>query len=159
MGTALRDRRRAGSARVDALAGLAPVQQPINDHPQFTANGSLRSERPDMVRSLVLVTGFPWGAATRLKLLCEPWLELIRTNRATFMKLLTLTALTPRFLSSLDPTTIEKLMDDAISATNWEGIARQVELDLQVDIRAHRHPRGLDACARGKVSRARCPRR
>jgi 3-oxoadipate enol-lactonase len=97
---------------------------------------SLASERPERIRSLVLVAGFAWGAETRMKLLFELWLELIRSDRAAFMKLLTLTALTPGFISSLDTPTIEKIMGDAIAATNWEGIARQVELDLQVDIRA-----------------------
>jgi 3-oxoadipate enol-lactonase len=97
---------------------------------------SLASERPDRVRSLVLIAGFAWGAETRMKLLFELWLELIRSNRAAFMKLLTLTALTPRFFSSLDAPTLEKIMGDAIAATHWEGLARQVELDLQVDIRA-----------------------
>jgi 3-oxoadipate enol-lactonase len=95
----------------------------------------LASERPEMVRSLVLVAGFLWGGETRLKLLFELWRELIRTNRAAFMKLLTLSALTPAFISRLDTPTLETIISDMIAATNWDGIERQVELDLKVDIR------------------------
>ncbi len=115
----------------------------------------LASESPDMVRSLVLVAGFLWGEETRLKLQFELWGELIRTNRAAFMKLLTLSALTPAFISRLDTPTLETIMNDMIVATNWEGIERQVELDLKVDIRTQaptvRCPTLVIACSQDQV--------
>jgi 3-oxoadipate enol-lactonase len=143
--------------QVAAVAEAAGLERfDLVGHSLGAAAGvSLALERPDMVRSLVLVAGFLWGGETRLKLLFELWLELIRTNRAASMKLLTLMALTPQFLSSLDTPTIEKMMGDVISATNWEGIARQVELDLQVDIRAQAPTLGCSTlvvgCAKDQI--------
>jgi pimeloyl-ACP methyl ester carboxylesterase len=95
----------------------------------------LAARSPQMVRSLVLVAGFLWGSETRLNLQFQLWRELASTNPLAFMKLLTLTALTPQFVSSFDIQTIEKMNIDLTSVINWDGLVRQVELGMKVDIR------------------------
>jgi pimeloyl-ACP methyl ester carboxylesterase len=104
----------------------------------------LACQLPEPVRSLTLVAGFPWGGEPRLKLQFELWLDLIRTNRDAFLRLLLLMGLTPAFISSVGNAAIEEMINGYMPLANWEGMARQVELDLLVDVR-------------GQAERVTCP--
>ena len=94
----------------------------------------LAASSPDLVRSLIVVAGFSRGAEPRLKLQFELWLDLLRTNRDAFLRLLLLSGLTPAFVSSVGASTIEDMIQGYMPLANWEGITRQVELDLAVDV-------------------------
>jgi 3-oxoadipate enol-lactonase len=94
----------------------------------------LAASSTDLVRSLIVVAGFSRGAEPRLKLQFELWLDLLRTNRDAFLRLLLLSGLTPAFVSSVGASTIEDMIKGYMPFANWEGIARQVELDLAVDV-------------------------
>jgi 3-oxoadipate enol-lactonase len=94
----------------------------------------LAASSADLVRSLIVVAGFSRGAEPRLKLQFELWLDLLRTNREAFLKVLLLSGLTPAFVSSVGTSTIEDMIKGYMPLANWEGIARQVELDLAVDV-------------------------
>jgi 3-oxoadipate enol-lactonase len=95
----------------------------------------LATTSPHRVRSLTLVAGFAWGGESRLKLQFELWLDLLRTNRDAFLRLLLLSGLTPTFISMLGHAAIEDLIEGYKPLANWEGLRRQAELDLRVDIR------------------------
>ena len=95
----------------------------------------LAATSPDLVRSLILVAGFPWGAEPRLRLEFELWLDLLRTNRTAFLRLLLLSGLTPAFISKLGVSAVEEMITGYRQVANWEGIERQVALDLVADIR------------------------
>ncbi|UVK40688.1 alpha/beta hydrolase [Mesorhizobium sp. AR10] len=95
----------------------------------------LATTAPDLVRSLVLVAGFPSGAEPRLRLEFELWLDLLRTNRTAFLRLLLLTGLTPAFISKLGVGAVEDMITGYMPFANWEGIERQVTLDMVADIR------------------------
>ena len=84
----------------------------------------LAATSPDLVRSLIVVAGFSWGAEPRLKLQFELWLDLLRTNREAFLKLLLLSGLTPTFLSMLGTSAIQDMIKAYVPLANWEGIAR-----------------------------------
>src|SRR6202043_2865499 len=86
------------------------------------------ADRFDLVRSLIVVAGFSRGAEPRLRLQFELWLDLLRTNRDAFLRLLLLSGLTPAFVSSVGASTIEDMIKGYMPFANWEGIARQVEL-------------------------------
>src|SRR5229473_1390975 len=88
----------------------------------------LAATSPDLVRSLIVVAGFPWGAEPRLKLQFKLWLDLLRTNRDAFLRLLLLSGLTPAFVSRVGTSTIEGMMQAYKALANWQGIARQVQL-------------------------------
>jgi Alpha/beta hydrolase family len=95
----------------------------------------LAATSADLVRSIIVVAGFSWGAEPRLKLQFELWLDLLRTNRDAFLRLLLLSGLTPAFVSRVGTSTIEGMIQAYKPLANWQGIARQVELDLAVDVR------------------------
>ena len=97
---------------------------------------TLAAQRPDRVRSLTLVAGFLWGGAPRMKLLFELWRDLIQTNREAYVKLLALTALSDKFFQSRMAADLDALMTTIIVQTDWDGLARQIDLDLMVDIRS-----------------------
>jgi pimeloyl-ACP methyl ester carboxylesterase len=94
----------------------------------------LAASSPDLVRSLIVVAGFLRGAEPRLKLQLELWLDLLRTNRDAFLKLVLLSGLTPAFVSRVGTATIDDIIKGYMPLANWEGIKRQVELDLAVDV-------------------------
>jgi 3-oxoadipate enol-lactonase len=94
----------------------------------------LAASSADLVRSLIVVAGFSSGAEPRLKLQFELWLDPLRTNREAFLRLLLLSGLTPAFVSSVGASTIEDMIKGYMPLANWEGITRQVELDLAVDV-------------------------
>ena len=94
----------------------------------------LAASSADLVRSLIVVAGFSRGAEPRLKLQFELWLDLLRTNREAFLRLLLLSGLTPAFVSRVGASTIEDMIKGYMPLANWEGITRQVELDLAVDV-------------------------
>src|SRR5258708_10993097 len=80
----------------------------------------LACQSPELVRSLILVAGFPWGGEPRLKLQFELWLDLIRTNRDALLRLLLLSGLTPAFISRVGNAAIEEMINGYMPLANWE---------------------------------------
>jgi len=70
----------------------------------------LAASSADLVRPLIVVAGFSRGAEPRLKLQFELWLDLLRTNRDAFLRLLLLSGLTPAFVSRVGASTIEDMI-------------------------------------------------
>ncbi|WP_315743661.1 MULTISPECIES: alpha/beta hydrolase [unclassified Bradyrhizobium] len=96
---------------------------------------AIAARHPDLVRSMIAVAGFAFGSEPRLQLQFELWLDLLRTNRTAFLRLLLLSGLTPAFISGLGLSAIKDMIDEYMPVANWDGIRRQVELDLAVDVR------------------------
>jgi 3-oxoadipate enol-lactonase len=94
------------------------------------------AEYPKLVRSVVLLTGFLWGGDSGLKLQYDLWLDLIRTNHRAYMRLLLFSGLTTALLTNLGTSKIEEMVAGSTAMVKWEGFARQIELNLKVDIRA-----------------------
>jgi 3-oxoadipate enol-lactonase len=90
---------------------------------------------PELVRSLVLIAGFADSTDSYLKLEFFLWRELIVHNRPALARLFLLTGLSQGFLSNLNEAEIEANASSIVVGTNWDGLARQVELDLTLDIR------------------------
>jgi 3-oxoadipate enol-lactonase len=57
----------------------------------------IAAEYPEMVRSLVLVSGFSHGGDPRMKLQFKLWLRLASTDKVAFTKLLLVSGLSPGF--------------------------------------------------------------
>lgn len=95
----------------------------------------IAAEYPEMVRSTVLLAGFASSSDSRSKLQFELWRDLIATDRQAMAKLILLTGFSPDFLASLSPEQVEENIEATVSGTRWEGMARQVELNLTIDVR------------------------
>ena len=95
----------------------------------------LAATSPDLVRSLTVVAGFSFGFEPRLRLQFELWLDLLRSQRSAFLRLLLLCGLTPAFISRAGTAVIDEMVRSYLPLANWEGLIRQVELGLAVDIR------------------------
>jgi 3-oxoadipate enol-lactonase len=94
----------------------------------------IAAEYPDLVRSIVLLAGFATGEDSRLKLQFELWRDLIRSDRWSLARLVLLTGFSPDFLSGLSPQQIEENVRSIVADNQWEGMARQVELNLILDV-------------------------
>jgi 3-oxoadipate enol-lactonase len=115
----------------------------------------LAAERPKLVRTLTLVAGFLTADDLRLKLTFELWRRLIAVDREGFIQLLALTTLSDKFFASPLAAHLDALAQGILTGTNWEGLARQVELDLRVDIRSEagrvRCPTLVVACVHDQI--------
>ena len=95
----------------------------------------IAAEYPEMVRSLVLVSGFSHGEDPRMKLQFKLWLRLASTDKVAFTKLLLVSGLSPGFLSAFDEPTLDGITENFIASTDWRPIDQTIRVDLSVDVR------------------------
>ena len=72
----------------------------------------IAAEYPEMVRSLVLVSGFSHGSDPRLNLQES-------TDKVAFTKLLLVSGLSPGFLSAFNEPTLNGIIENFIASTDW----------------------------------------
>jgi len=94
----------------------------------------IAGDHPERVSALVLLAGFQSSRDARMRLEFELWRDLIATDRKALVRLLLLTGFSPDWLSALGVDGVAQVMEDALATTNWEGMARQVELNLALDV-------------------------
>ena len=68
----------------------------------------IAAEYSEMVRSLVLVSGFSYGGDRRMTLQFDLWLHLALTDKSALAKLLLLSGLSREFLSAFDENTHQR---------------------------------------------------
>jgi 3-oxoadipate enol-lactonase len=79
----------------------------------------IAAEYSEMVRSLVLVSGFSYGGNPRMRLQFDLWLHLAQTDRIALGKLLLVSGLSPEFLSVLDENTNDGIFQSFVAMSNW----------------------------------------
>src|ERR1700692_468109 len=92
------------------------------------------AEYPEMVRSLVLVSGFNHGNDPRMNLQFKLWLRLASTDKVAFTKLLLVSGLSPGFLSAFDEPTLDGITENFIASTDWRPIDQTIRVDLSGDV-------------------------
>lgn len=95
----------------------------------------LAATHPDKVRSLVLIAGFADANDSRQKLQFRLWRDLIDRDRETLSRLILLTGFSPSYVSTIGQDALEQNVTAMVSGNNWEGMRRQVDLDLVADVR------------------------
>jgi pimeloyl-ACP methyl ester carboxylesterase len=95
------------------------------------------AEYPEMVRSLVLVSGFSHGGDPRMNLQFKLWLRLASTDKVAFTKLLLLSGLSPVFLSGFDEPTLNGITENFIASTDWRPVEPTIKADLSLDVREY----------------------
>jgi pimeloyl-ACP methyl ester carboxylesterase len=95
------------------------------------------AEYPEMVRSLVLVSGFSHGSDPRLNLQFKLWLHLASTDRVAFTKLLLVSGLSHGFMSAFDESTLNGITENFIASTDWRPVEQTIRVDLSVDVREY----------------------
>jgi 3-oxoadipate enol-lactonase len=97
----------------------------------------IAAEYPEMVRSLVLVSGFSHGSDPRMNLQFNLWLRLASTDKVAFTKLLLVSGLSPSFLSAFDEPTLNGITENFIASTDWRPIDQTIRADISVDVREY----------------------
>jgi 3-oxoadipate enol-lactonase len=97
----------------------------------------IAAEYPEMVRSLVLVSGFSDGSDPRMNLQFKLWLRLVSTDKVAFTKLLLVSGLSPGFLSAFDEATLDGIIENFIASTDWRPIEETIRVDLGVDVQEY----------------------
>jgi len=97
----------------------------------------IAAEHPEMVRSLVLVSGFSHGSDPRMNLQFKLWLRLASIDKVAFTKLLLVSGLSPEFLSVFDEPTLNGIIEGFIASTNWRPVEQTIRVDLSVDVREY----------------------
>lgn len=90
---------------------------------------------PEKVRSLVLLAGFAFGGHSRLAMQSQLWLDLIKSDPRHFAQTIVLTGFTPAFVNKMRAEDIELWVNAICTSNNWDGIARQIDLDRRLDVR------------------------
>jgi 3-oxoadipate enol-lactonase len=96
---------------------------------------SIAAEYPEMVRSLVLVSGFSYGGDPRMRLQFDLWLHLARTDKIALAKLLLVSGLTREFLSAFDENTVSGIVQNFVAMSDWPLIEQNIRVDLALDVR------------------------
>ena len=94
---------------------------------------AVAASRPDLVRRLVLIAGWPGPDDARHQLALDLWLRLERTDHDLFTRFLQLTCLSAPFLSAIGSEGVNQLIAGAPPIT--PGMRRHMELDLVADVR------------------------
>jgi 3-oxoadipate enol-lactonase len=97
----------------------------------------IAAEYPEMIRSLVLVSGFSNGKDPRLNLQFKLWLRLASTDKVAFTKLLLVSGLSPGFLFAFDEPTLNAITENFIASTDWRPVEPTIKVDLRVDVREY----------------------
>jgi 3-oxoadipate enol-lactonase len=97
----------------------------------------IAAEYPEMVRSLVLVSGFSHGSDPRMNLQFKLWLRLANADKVAFTKLLLVSGLSPGFLSAFDEPTLNGITEKFIASTDWRPVEPTIRVDLGVDVREY----------------------
>jgi pimeloyl-ACP methyl ester carboxylesterase len=95
----------------------------------------IAAEHPEMVRSLVLVSGFSYGSDPRMRLQFDLWLHLALADKIALAKLLLMSGLTREFLSAFDENTINRVIQSFVAMSDWPLIEQNIRVDLGVDVR------------------------
>jgi len=95
----------------------------------------IAAEYSEMVRSLVLVSGFSYGGDPRMRLQFDLWLHLARTDKIAFGKLLLVSGLSREFLSAFDENTTNGIIQSFVAMSDWPLIEQNIRVDLAVDVR------------------------
>lgn len=98
-------------------------------------SAQIAATRPELVRSLTLVAGFPGGPDARMGLQFDLWQSLIRNDPYDFARMVMLMGFSPTFLARMDAAQVGQWLDAIVVSNRWEGILRQIELDARLDIR------------------------
>jgi 3-oxoadipate enol-lactonase len=96
---------------------------------------SIAAEYSEMVRSLVLVSGFSYGGDPRMRLQFDLWLHLARTDKIALVKLLLVSGLSREFLSAFDENTIDGIIQSFVAMSDWPLIEQNIRVDLALDVR------------------------
>ncbi|WP_411754029.1 alpha/beta fold hydrolase [Serratia sp. (in: enterobacteria)] len=99
-----------------------------------TLTAYIAAKYPEYVNAVILLGGFSSTNDSRSQLEFNLWRDLIKTDRLTMAKLIMLTCFTPRFVAEMSKENLEENINIIVENNNWEGMARQVELNLTIDI-------------------------
>ncbi|MBB4302501.1 pimeloyl-ACP methyl ester carboxylesterase [Rhodobium orientis] len=94
----------------------------------------IAGEFPDRVDSLVLLAGFQSAADSRSRLQFGLWRHLIATDREAMARLAVMTGFSPDALAAWPEDALAEAVAETLSGTDWPGMARQVDLDLSIDV-------------------------
>ncbi|MEO0035593.1 MAG: hypothetical protein RLZZ501_1616 [Pseudomonadota bacterium] len=97
---------------------------------------TIAADRPERVRRLGLLGPLLSASDPRLQLEFRLWRDLIDRDRATLARLIVLTGFSPAFVSQLGAAGLDALIGLIHDGNDWAGMARQVELDLILDVAA-----------------------
>ena len=94
----------------------------------------IAADYAERVCSVVPLGGFVSSADPRIQLQFRLWRDLIERDREAMVRLGLLTCFSAAYLGRFDAATLEQAVAADLANNDWEGLARQVELDLALDV-------------------------
>ncbi|MEO9901314.1 alpha/beta hydrolase [Nisaea sp.] len=93
------------------------------------------ARQPERVKSLILLAGFQSADDVRARLQFGLWEHLIRTDREAMARLVMMTGFSSAALAAMGEEGVREAVAMIASTSNWDGMARQIALDLKIDVR------------------------
>ncbi len=94
----------------------------------------IAAKYPEKVNKLALLAGFASGQTPRLQLQFKMWHKLATSNPEALAEIFIYSALSPAFIDSFSNEEIEGFVAETHQSTNWQGTARQIEVDLDINL-------------------------
>src|ERR1700745_863903 len=92
----------------------------------------IAAEYPEMVRSLVLISGFSHGSDPWMNLQFKLWLRLANTDKIESPQLLLWSGLSPGFVSAFDEPPLNGITENFIASTDWRPVEPAIRVDLSM---------------------------
>lgn len=94
----------------------------------------LAADHPDRVRRLILLGGFCSAQDTRMQLQFRLWHKLAQAQPGILAELFMYAAYSPAFFRRFTEDQLRRFVAYIEKKTDWEGAARQIELDMRIDL-------------------------
>ena len=94
----------------------------------------LAAQHPERVDKVVLLAGFTSAADARMQLQFRMWKEMALANPRLLAEMFMFTAFSPAFVAGMNDSAVKSIVEEIFNSTDWKGAARQIDLDLQVNV-------------------------
>jgi pimeloyl-ACP methyl ester carboxylesterase len=94
----------------------------------------LAAHYPDRIGKVILLAGFTSTEDARSQLQFRMWKEMAETTPKLLAEIFLFTAFSPAFMTGMSNCMMCDTVDAIFKTTDWEGAARQIDLDLRINV-------------------------
>ncbi|SHN72655.1 alpha/beta fold hydrolase [Desulfovibrio litoralis] len=94
----------------------------------------LAANYPDRVGKVILLAGFTSTEDARSQLQFRMWKEMAETNPKLLAETFLFTAFSPAFVAGMPDCAVKDTVEAIFTTTDWKGTARQIDLDLRINV-------------------------
>lgn len=94
----------------------------------------LAANNPERIGKVILLAGFTSTEDARSQLQFRMWKKMAETDPKLLAEIFLFTAFSPAFVDGMTDCAVRKSVEAIFTTTDWQGAARQIELDLHINV-------------------------